>query len=208
MNREKIKRLIEITQSNPDIMRVFDALDQMDIPEYYIGAGAIVQNVWNSLTRKPQNYGITDIDIVYFDPNSVNEEAENRLRQELATQLGEFPFALDVKNQARVHLWYQQKFGYTIEPYQSLEEAIDTWPTTATALGMRRLSQNKWLVYAPFGFEDVFELTIIPNNRQITPEIYQNKVDKWTGKWPELVSENWSENRIPIKNPKPIRFEQ
>lgn len=207
MNREKIKRLIEITQSNQDIMKVFDALDQMDMPEYYIGAGAIVQNVWNSLTGKPQNYGISDIDLVYFNVDSYSQDEETTITLQLSKQLGAFPFALDVKNQARVHLWYQEKFGYTIEPYQSLEDAINTWPTTSTALGIRRLPHNQWLVYAPFGVDDVFDLKIIANNRQITPGIYQNKVDKWTGKWPELLPENWSETTVSIKHQAPFKLQ-
>jgi hypothetical protein len=44
-------------------------------------------------------------------------------------------FGIDVKNEARVHLWYKSHFGYDIPPYHSVEEAMDSWPTTATAVG-------------------------------------------------------------------------
>ena len=34
--------------------------------------------------------------------------------------------APDVKNEARVHLWYEARFGAAIPPYQSAEAAIAT----------------------------------------------------------------------------------
>lgn len=36
--------------------------------KFYIGAGAIVQTIWNVLTNRPVDYGIDDIDIVYYNP--------------------------------------------------------------------------------------------------------------------------------------------
>ena len=41
-------------------------------------------------------------------------------------------------NETRVHLWYEAHFGYRIDPYASVEDAINTWPTTATSIGVRR----------------------------------------------------------------------
>lgn len=89
-----------------------------------------------------------------------NDALQRVLRTQLNKKLGNFPFWLDIKNQARVHLWYKEKFGIDIEAYSSLKSAIDTWPTTATALGIRRSSKNVWHIYAPFGIQDVFDLMI------------------------------------------------
>lgn len=86
----------------------------------------------------PLTYGISDVDVVYFDDKNTEIENEVSYKRLLIERLGEFPFKLDVKNEARVHLWYKQKFGFQIEPYTSLENAIDSWPTTATSLGIRR----------------------------------------------------------------------
>jgi hypothetical protein len=41
-----------------------------------------------------------------------------------------------LKNQIRVHLWYESKIGFQLNPYLSIEEAIESWPTTATALAV------------------------------------------------------------------------
>ena len=83
---------------------------------------------------------------------------------------------LDVKNQARVHVWYEQHFGYSIRPYQSLEEAINTWPTTATAVGIRRWNEE-WKIYAPYGLNDLFGKIVRANKAQITQEIFEKKVN-------------------------------
>lgn len=111
--------------------------------------------------------------------------AENETIGLLHRMFADWPVKLDVKNQARVHLWYPGHFGYEIKPYQSLEDAVNTWPTTATAVGMRRQGDD-WRIYAPFGLNDLFGLIVRANKAQITREIYERKVRKWMETWPGL----------------------
>ncbi|BEP28171.1 nucleotidyltransferase family protein [Helicovermis profundi] len=195
----EVEKLIEIIELNKDLIRVFDALDKIGLVEYYVGAGALAQNVWNIETGRSQNYGISDVDIIYFNPNML-EEDETKIRKKLEKELGNFPVWLDVKNQARVHLWYKEKFGYEIETYKSLEDAIKTWPTTSTSFGVQRERKNKWNVYAPYGLRDIFEMRVKANPIQITEAIYMNKVQKWTDRWPELEVVEWSDKNIEIVN--------
>jgi hypothetical protein len=95
-----------------------------------------------------------------------------------------------VKNQARVHLWYRRKFGYGIAPYRSVEDAIATFPTTATAVGLRKVGIGYELC-APFGLTDLLGLVVRPNMRQITREIYEAKVERWRRIWPQLTFVPW-----------------
>ncbi len=196
---DKWTEFFSVIKQNEELMKVFDALDKLDIKNYYVGAGAIAQSIWNYKTGKDINYGISDIDIVYFDPTNNGEEQESKLRESLKAMLGDFPLWLDIKNQARVHLWYKEKFGYDILPYESLEAAINTWPTTATAIGVRKIKED-WVVYAPFDLKDVMDLRVIANSRSITEEIYMNKVKKWKTKWPELDCLEWDDKIVPIVN--------
>ncbi len=191
------RKMIKFIQKNNLIMKVFEALEIIEIGYYYIGAGAIAQTIWNIQTNKDACYGISDVDIVFFNTNNLSKAYEENIKKRLLEILGDFPLWLDVKNQARVHLWYKEKFGYNIQPYTSLESAINSWPTTASSVGVRKQG-NKWEVYAPFGIDDLMSMKVIPNNRQITEEIYYKKVEKWLSKWQNLSIYDWNDKLIPL----------
>jgi hypothetical protein len=184
------RRLIEVIQKSDFLCQVFSKTNLLGLAQYYVGAGCITQTVWNYLTDRPLTYGIDDIDIVYFDDQNLSYEKEKAVAERAKDCFNDTKLKVDVKNQARVHLWYEHKFGIRTSQYQTLEKAIDTWPTTATALGVRNRS-GIWEVYAPFGLEDIFTLTLRANKKLISEEIYNNKVAKWTSKWPELKVINW-----------------
>ncbi|MBT2638590.1 nucleotidyltransferase family protein [Bacillus sp. ISL-39] len=184
--------LVETISKNEPLMRVIKVLKDLNLPfQYYVGAGCITNTVWNDICGYPLVYGISDVDIVYYAPEDITSESEKKLKGKLLNLLGDFQFKLDVKNQARVHLWYENKFGFPIEPHQSLEEAIDSWPTTATALGVRQEEDGAFKIYAPYDLDDLFSLVVRPNKRMITREIYENKVQKWQEKWPKLMVVPW-----------------
>ena len=83
-------------------------------------------------------------------------------------------------------------FGYAIEPYTSTEAAIRTWPTTATAVGVR-MTRGVPFVFAPFGLQDLFGLVVRANRVQITRAIYERKVARWTRCWPSLTVLPWAQ---------------
>ncbi|MDQ0195091.1 nucleotidyltransferase family protein [Paenibacillus wynnii] len=184
-------RLIHTLSQSPMLNSLFTSAQSLDPLPYYIGAGCLVQTVWNELTGRPLNYGISDIDIIYFDDNDLSYAAENDVVERAKNLFSHLPFPVDIKNQARVHLWYQDKFGIELEPYTSLEDAINSWPTTATCLGARLNSDNSWQIYAPYGLEDLFGLIVRPNKELIDEGIYYSKTQKWSGKWPELQTVSW-----------------
>lgn len=113
------------------LVEVFELSRKTELTEYYIGAGCIAQTVWNYLLGNPLGYGIDDIDIIYFDTD-LSYEKEDRIINTCKEVYCKLPIKADVKNQARVHLWYKDKFGIDLKPYLSLEEVIDSWPTTGT----------------------------------------------------------------------------
>ena len=184
--------LVETVSKNEPLIRVLKVLKVLNLPfEYYVGAGCITNTVWNDISGYHLEYGLSDIDIVYYEPEDKTSESEKKLKEKLLNRLGDFPFKLDVKNQARVHLWYEKKFGFSIEPYQSLEAAIDSWPTTATALGLRKEQDGSYTIYATYDLDDLFSMIVRPNKLMITREIYENKAKKWREKWPELMIVPW-----------------
>jgi hypothetical protein len=91
-----------------------------------------------------------------------------------------------------VHLWYQDRFGYSIKPYSSSADAIASFPTTATSVGIRRVF-GKFECCAPFGLDDLFGLVVKPNKRQITRAIYEAKIARWRSIWPRLTILPWDD---------------
>ncbi|MGM0292295.1 nucleotidyltransferase family protein [Enterococcus sp. AZ062] len=182
--------LHEILKQDTALYQIIQTVSNMAIPELYVGAGCIVQSVWNRLYGMPIGYGISDVDIVYFD-EELSEEKELDTSKEIAEAIGHSTYSLDIINEARVHLWYEERFGFPIQAYTSSEEAIYTWPTTATAIAVSLDEKGQLQVLSPYGLDDVFEGIIRPNKKMITEEIYDQKVAKWIKKWPELKVVPW-----------------
>ena len=179
---------------SPVLWECLQRLADLGLPDCYLGAGCVAQAVWNAAHGKPAAAHISDYDVVYFDAGDVTERGETEAAASVRTALADLPVAVDVKNQARVHLWYRQRFGYDIVPYTSTEDAIATWPTTATAIGVR-LVQGRPQVLAPYGLDDLLGLVVRANRVQITPEIYQRKVARWQRHWPDLTVLPWAAGR-------------
>lgn len=180
----QIEVLEKILLSNSTLKEVLVRLSQTDLKNYYVAAGCINQTIFNYYHGYPLMNGIDDFDIVYFD-SDVSYEKEDSIIKEINNLVNDLNIKCDVKNEARVHLWYGEKYGKHIEPYTSLEDAIDSWGTSVTCLGVR-LENNKLIIYAPYGLNDLFSMTIRPVKRQYTEEQYIIKTNKWKKKWPKL----------------------
>ncbi len=161
------------------------------MPDWYLGAGGIAQTVWSVYHGFHPEHGIKDYDLVYYDAADDSYEAEDVFIQRGKELFRDIPVPVEIRNQARVHLWYEKHFGYPIRPYKSVEEALATWPTTATSVGVRKDATGAYKVYAPFGLEDLLGMVIRANRAQITAKVYRDKVDRWAGVWPNLKVIPW-----------------
>ena len=187
-------RLLAHLRGSSVLWECLERLAALELPGCYLGAGCVAQTVWNAAHDKPPEADIDDYDVVYFDAGDLTEVGENEATTRVRNALADLRVAVDVKNQARVHLWYRQRFGYDIVPYISTEDAIATWPTTATAIGAR-LAHGRPRIFAPYGLEDLLGLVVRANRVQITPDIYRRKVVRWTRHWPNLTVLPWDLGR-------------
>jgi uncharacterized protein len=184
-------RLCSALRENHVLCEALHRLAELEFPDWYLGAGCIPQTIWNLAAGNVANDGILDYDFVYFDPD-ISQLAERAASDRASRVVADLNIRLDVKNQARVHLWYGQRFGYDIVPYSSSADAISTWPTTASAVGIRA-DRDVWSVHAPFGVEDLLNHIVRPNRVQITRAIYRAKADRWRRKWPFLTVLRWEQ---------------
>ena len=116
--------LLQIVLENQVVKNVLDSAGGLKLPNWYVGAGCIAQTVWNKYHEYDLTKDITDIDLVYFDDNDLSYEAEDKIINAAKLKFSGIPISIDVKNQARVHLWYNKHFNYDIAPYSSIEDAI------------------------------------------------------------------------------------
>ncbi len=186
----------KILSTNNDLMIVLERLSKSNLKNYYVGAGAINQTVFNYYHGFDSNYGIKDYDIVYFDKD-LSYEKEDIIIKNISQLLSDINIDFDIKNEARVHLWHKEKYGSDIEPYTSVEDAISKWFTTVTCIGVR-LEDNNLIVFAPYGLNDLFNLLIRPikQNSLLKKNYYDDKVNNWKNRWPLLKTIEWNETDI------------
>ena len=179
-------------RDNPIVSRVFDGWTGLALPNCWMVAGAVFQSFWNREHGFSPLHGISDIDLIYFDADDLTEETENRHYLRINSCYEDVSIRFDVKNEARVHMWYEDRFGYPIVAYASAEAAMETFPTTAGSIGVRPNGQMLE-AFAPFGFDDLMNLIIRPNKRQITRTIYEEKVARWKPNWPRVKYFEWDD---------------
>tara|TARA_B100000378_G_scaffold59424_1_gene43976 strand:- start:56 stop:631 length:576 start_codon:yes stop_codon:yes gene_type:complete len=188
--KTELAEVMEAVSDSPLIRPLLENWRLIDLPDCWLVAGALAQTVWNRRFAMDPAHGIADIDIVYFDANDLSERAESRHAARIRAAFSALPAWIDVKNQARVHLWYGDRFGFDIEAYDSVSEAITTFPTTATAFGIRPTSDG-FECDAPFGLADLLNAVVRPNKTQVSREAYENKVERWKTLWPALTVIGW-----------------
>lgn len=181
-----------IVAASPILRAVLDRWASINLPDCWLSGSVIAQTAWNAMFDLSPEYGLADIDLVYFDVADLSESGEARQAARIRALFPDVALWIDVKNEARVHLWYEAKFSYPIEPYRSSEHAISSFPTTAGAVAIQpgAMGLN---VLAPFGLDDLLSGTIRPNKVQITQEIYEAKVTRWRSCWPALTIINWDD---------------
>lgn len=186
-----VRQLSDLAAGHPTIARILSRWDEIALPDACLTGSMVAQARWNEAFGFDPHHGIVDADIVYFDADDLSGEAEKRAEAQIAMLFGDLPVSVDVKNQARVHLWYAAKFGHAIEPYRSVADAIDTYPTTAAAIGLRGRAALE--VIAPFGLTDLLHPLVRANATQITESYFAKKVARWRQYWPDLEILPWSE---------------
>ncbi|KAK7425922.1 hypothetical protein QQZ08_007636 [Neonectria magnoliae] len=188
---EQILRFRAAIEKNKTLLTVLQRAATMNLPGWYIASGAVSQTVWNVVTHRDPEQGINDYDLVYFDGSDLSWEAEDVVIQAGRDIFADIPVEVEIRNQARVHLWYEKKFGNPCRQYESSEAAISAWGMNSALIGIRLMDDGQWNIFALWGFSDIFSLTVRPNERNMTKEIYDKKVERWRKFWPELTVSPW-----------------
>ncbi|MDL2343650.1 nucleotidyltransferase family protein [Deinococcus sp. MIMF12] len=166
---------------NPANAAILDRLPELGAPQAHLVAGALFQTVWNVRGGQAPAAGIRDYDLFYWDPDT-GYEAEDAFIRRAAALFADLGVRPEVRNQARVHLWFPEKHGLTRPPIRSAREGIDQFLVECTCVGVNAHGA----LYAPSGLADLAAGVLRPNPRSHTPALYAAKVADYRARWPWL----------------------
>jgi hypothetical protein len=188
--RELHERLTAILRATPPLMRVLTVARRLCLPDWLVFSGAVYQPVLNHLTGRPLDYGIKDYDLAYFDASDLSYEAEDAVIRRVSDAFDEpVRSMLQVRNQARVHLWFETKFAEQYPPLSCTAEALERFASATFAVGVRLEADDRLHIVAPFGLADLFALRLVPNFYRKTVGFARASADV-RRRWPEVVIEN------------------
>ncbi|WP_315735859.1 MULTISPECIES: nucleotidyltransferase family protein [unclassified Bradyrhizobium] len=168
---------------NTAIMRV---LRETAVPDAWVVAGCLTQSVWNVRTGRPIDHGINDYDIFYFDPDT-SWDAEDAVIRRITSCLHDIEAKVEVRNQARVHLWYPAKHGRPYSAVSRSTDGIDRFLTVNTQVGLRPVADG-YELYAPKGLGDIAQMIVRPNHTaNFSATNYIAKAERWKALWPEIT---------------------
>jgi hypothetical protein len=184
------ERLTEIVRATPPLMQVLLVARHLRLPDWLVFSGAVYQPVLNHLTGRPPDFGIKDYDFGYFDASDLSYEAEDEVIRQVRAAFDEpLRSMVEVRNQARVHLWFEAKFGESYTPLSCTAEALERFASATFAVGVRLESDDRLHIVAPFGLADLFALRLRPNPRRKTVGFARASADV-RRRWPEVVVED------------------
>ncbi len=184
---------LSIIWNTPELRHVLEIARDLDLPEWRIVAGALYNRIWNHLTARPAMHGIKDIDLIYFDPDT-SWEAEDRV---ISAGTVAFPAEppVEIRNQARVHLWYEDHFGIPYPKLTRADQAIDHYACLTHCVGLRLERDGRLDLYAPHGLEMIYQMRLVPNPILPNRETHARKGARQKTHWPELTIEPWPQSK-------------
>jgi hypothetical protein len=191
------ERFLSLVLANHWNATLLERIPALALPDWWLTAGCLAQSVWNGLYGRPSAQGILDYDVIYYDPDT-SWRAEDRVVKRATAAFGDLPVTVQVRNQARVPLWYQQKFGIPFPPVSRASDGIDRFPCSSTAVGIRRTTPTHGSgildIHAPFGLDALLDGRLTPNPALPIAKVYDQKVARWQNIWPELDATPWPES--------------
>lgn len=149
----------------------------LELPDGWIGAGFVRNAIWDQLHDRPMT-PLSDIDVLYCDPERPEAAIDEQLELELALRAPKRPWS--VHNVARR--------GFT-----SVEQAMVKWPETATAVAVRIEPPDNLGLCAPYGLDDLVSMIVRPTTAEMV-ETAKARAEKkrWAKLYPNLEY-HWDE---------------
>ena len=181
------RHLEDILRASPSMMTVLTGARELDLPDWLIVSGAVYQRIWNHVTGREPDYGVRDYDVIYFDPDTSWDAEDVFIKRAAAHFPSPLNELVEVRNQARVHLWFEDHFGEPYAPLSNSAEALTRFVAPAFGVGVRLEPDDSLTIKAPFGLEDVFAMTLRPNPNRPLAKGWAKTTTSARTRWPEVT---------------------
>jgi hypothetical protein len=185
------KAFLDVVWADPLLRDVLTRARTFRLPDWRIVSGALYNSVWNALTKRPSGYGIKDIDLFYCDTGDLSYEAEDEVIRAGSGMFADMAIPVEIRNQARVHLWYPARFGHACPQFTSSDQSIQNFASRTHAVGVRLEDDGGLDLYAPFGLDEIFSFRVTPNRSLNNRATHEEKSARAKRHWPELTVIPW-----------------
>ncbi len=182
--------LIKLVLLNPYNQIILDRMHMLDAPDCWLVSGCLFQTVWNVMEGRSPCADILDYDLIYYDPDQ-SREAEEVMALRTRALYQDLPIKIQIKNQARVHLWYKPEFGLDYPELKSACESLRYYPSKVQAIALQGRRRSRVSYDAPYGFESILRMVVRPNRAMNFSDIYEAKVKRWKDVWPNVHVLPW-----------------
>ena len=189
-------RFEAIVRADPDLMRLLGVIRGIRLLQWRLVAGCLYQTVWNVLTGRARGTGIQDYDLIYFD-DDLSWAAEDAVIRRVAAATRSCAGPVETRNQARVHLCFESRFGCPYPRLSCADEALRRYASVVHAVGVQLEDDDRLNVAAPFGLDDLFSMVIRPNRVLDNEVSHRRKARRAQAIWPEVTVIPWEAGAPP-----------
>lgn len=175
--------LIAQAVQDPINAALLERLPGLGLRQGFLTAGCLFQATWNQLSDKPPGWGVKDYDVFYFDDTDLSWDAEDAVIQRVQHAVADLGVSVEVKNQARVHLWYEQRFKSPYPQLGSARDGIDRYLIACTRVGIDLADRT---LYAPDGLDDLAAGVLRVNPLLPMRALFLKKAADYQARWPWL----------------------
>ena len=182
--------LVGTALRNPINRAILQRLPLLGAPQAWLVAGCIYQAAWNAHDGRTPQHAIKDYDIFYFDDSDLSWEAEDAVIQRGKVLFADLDGLIEIRNQARVHLWYPQRFGAPYPQLTSAEDGIGRFLARCTCVGLSPQGDGSLRLYAPYGLDELERGIVRPNSNAPSLDRFRAKAESYLERWPWLTIED------------------
>ena len=178
------QRFIGDALQNRFNLAILERLPALNLPDAWLVAGCLFQTIWNLHDGRAPTAGIKDYDLFYFDGDDLSHETELAIQQRVHACYQDLGITIEAKNQARVHSWYSEWFGFPYPALRHSRDGIDRFLVPCTSVGLQNGQPGEPpSLYAPYGLADLYGGILRPNPLSDHRPLFRQKAISYQQRW-------------------------